>query len=177
MQEMVLDASATNDITEEAFARTPYDDYDELRVKLVDLIPSFDMRPKFNPRTSRYVFANAVHSIFDICWYTFARMIVDDAPPEKKPEEPTGGETVGENPVPPDAVPGTDVPVTEQPPASGSAVDLPAQAEDAIGTLPEQPAAEQPEQPQNELPVLLIAAALALICCVVFVRRKTKNQK
>ena len=100
--------------------------------------------------------------------------------PEKKPEEPTGGETVGENPVPPDAVPGTDVPVTEQPPSSGSAVDLPAQAEDAIGTLPEQPeqpAAEQPEQPQNELPVLLIAAALELICCVVFVRRKTKNQK
>ena len=42
------------------------------------------MRPKLNPRTKRYVFANAVHSIFDICWYTFARMVVDDAPPEKK---------------------------------------------------------------------------------------------
>ena len=87
LQEMLFDAAASNGASTKEFVRTPYDDYDELRAKLVDLIPSFDMRPKLNPRTKRYVFANAVHSIFDICWYTFARMVVDDAPPEKKTQD------------------------------------------------------------------------------------------
>jgi len=96
--------------------------------------------------------------------------------PEEKPEETTGGEMEKEDPVPPDAAPGATVPVEAPVSPSGSAADMPAQAEDAVAQLPEQPVTEQPtaEQPQNILPAILIAAAAVLICCVVVVRKKVK---
>ena len=96
--------------------------------------------------------------------------------PEEKPGETTGGEMEKEDPVPPDAAPGATVPVEAPVSPSGSAADMPAQAEDAVAQLPEQPVTEQPtaEQPQNILPAILIAAAAVLICCVVVVRKKVK---
>jgi len=84
LQEMMIDAKMQGQPLDNDIVRTPYDDYDELRAKLVDLIPSFQMRPKLHAKSNRYIFSADVHSIFDICWYTFARMVVDDAPPEKK---------------------------------------------------------------------------------------------
>lgn len=84
LQEMLIDAAAAGQPLEDEIVRTPFDDYDELRAKLVDLIPSFKMVPKLHSKSNRYIFSAEVHSIFDIAWYTFARMVVDDAPPEKK---------------------------------------------------------------------------------------------
>lgn len=66
------------------FAREPYDFYDELRDILIDIIPDFNMRLKVNPKTNQVVFSADVHSVFDICWYTLARKITEDEPPEKK---------------------------------------------------------------------------------------------
>lgn len=111
---------------------------------------------------------------------------------EQKPDEPVSGETEKETPTPPDALPGTEVPAPEQPPSSGNAVDLPAQAEDAVGSVPEPPAEKQPEpelpaevppktaqteSARNTLPVMLGAAAAVLLCCVVFVGIKAKKRK
>jgi hypothetical protein len=69
------------------FTREPFDYYEELRDQLMDMIPDFRMRLKVNLRNNHVVFAADVHSIFDICWYTLARMIVDFGPPEE------GGQT------------------------------------------------------------------------------------
>lgn len=66
------------------FACVPYDYYDELRDTLIDIIPDFNMRLKVNPKTNQVVFSADVHSVFDICWYTLARKITEDEPPEKK---------------------------------------------------------------------------------------------
>lgn len=84
LQEMIIDAKKQSHLLDDDIVRTPYDDYDELRAKLVDLIPSFQMRPKIHSKSNRYIFSADVHSIFDIAWYAFARMVVDDTPPEKK---------------------------------------------------------------------------------------------
>ncbi len=84
LQEMLIDAATAGQSLDDDIVRTPYDDYDELRSKLVDLIPSFKMRPKLHAKSNRYIFSADVHSIFDIAWYTFARMVVDDAPTERK---------------------------------------------------------------------------------------------
>ena len=65
------------------FAREPFDYYEELREQLMDMIPDFHMRLKINPRNNQVVFAADVHSVFDICWYTLARMLVDFGPPEE----------------------------------------------------------------------------------------------
>jgi hypothetical protein len=49
----------------------------------MDMIPDFHMRLKVNPRNNQAIFAADVHSIFDICWYTPACMIVDFGSPEE----------------------------------------------------------------------------------------------
>ena len=106
-----------------------------------------------------------------------------DKKPEQKPEEPTSGET--ETLAPPDAMPGVTVPADQPTSPSGSAVDLPVQAEDAVAQLPEPPAAEQPpeEQPEKQpgmTPVLLVGAAAVAVCCVcalLMSRRKVKREK
>jgi ssDNA-binding Zn-finger/Zn-ribbon topoisomerase 1 len=66
-----------------SFAREPFDYYEELRDILIDIIPDFHMRLKLNPKNNSVVFAADVHSVFDIAWYTLARMIVDFGPPEE----------------------------------------------------------------------------------------------
>jgi len=60
------------------FNHNPYDDYDELRSKLVEFIPDFRMRLKFNAASGRFDFSADIDSVFDIAWYTLARMISED---------------------------------------------------------------------------------------------------
>lgn len=82
---MQLDAEAAKDIEPyDDFARTPFDYYEELQEKMVDIMPDFRIRLKVNPRTKKMVFAADVHSVFDICWYTLARKMSEDVAPEDK---------------------------------------------------------------------------------------------
>lgn len=60
------------------FNNKPYDDYDELRKTLADFIPEFNMKLKLNSATKRYEFSADIDSVFDIAWYTLARMISED---------------------------------------------------------------------------------------------------
>ncbi len=66
------------------FAEEPYDNYGELLDKLIERIPDFNMRLKVNPKTNRIEFSADVNSVFDIAWFTLARMISEDPAPEKK---------------------------------------------------------------------------------------------
>lgn len=82
---MQLDAEAAKDIEPyDDFARTPFDYYEELQEKMVDIMPDFRIRLKVNPRTKKMVFAADVHSVFDICWYTLARKMSEVVAPEDK---------------------------------------------------------------------------------------------
>ena len=58
--------------------REPYDDFDELRETLIDCIPDFHLRLKLNHKSGKIVFAADVNSVFDIAWYTFARLLTED---------------------------------------------------------------------------------------------------
>ena len=58
--------------------REPYDDFDELRETLIDCIPDFRLRLKLDPKSEKIVFAADVDSVFDIAWYTFARLLTED---------------------------------------------------------------------------------------------------
>ena len=64
------------------FVEVPYDDYEELRDKLIDWLPDFKLRLKISPETNKPVLAAEVHSVFDIAWYTLAWMISEDPAPE-----------------------------------------------------------------------------------------------
>ena len=66
------------------FARVPYDDYEELYDAMLDILPSFSIRVRRNPKTQQTVFAAEVESVFDIAWLTLARKIADDVPAEEK---------------------------------------------------------------------------------------------
>ena len=82
---MQLDAEAAKDIEPyDDFACPPFDYYEELQEKMVDIMPDFRIRLKVNPRTRKVVFAADVHSVFDICWYTLARKMSEDVTPEDK---------------------------------------------------------------------------------------------
>jgi hypothetical protein len=75
------------------FNHNPFDDYDELMNTLVDFIPDFNMKLKFSPTTKRFEFSADVDSVFDIAWYTLARMISEDPALEnrnKQEERPEG---------------------------------------------------------------------------------------
>lgn len=86
--EMQADSKNTEPIhintKEEGFARVPYDDYEELRDKLIDMIPDFRMRLKVNRKRNRVVLAADIHSVFDIAWHTLARKICEDPMPRLK---------------------------------------------------------------------------------------------
>jgi len=69
------------------FNHNPYDDYDELRSKLVEFIPEFNMNLKLNPVTGRFDFSADIDSVFDIAWYTLARMISEDPALENRGNE------------------------------------------------------------------------------------------
>ena len=85
LKEMQLANEAMEDIEPyDGFARLPFDHYEELQEKMVDIMPDFRIRLKVNPRTRRMVFAADVHSVFDICWYTLARKMSEDVAPEDK---------------------------------------------------------------------------------------------
>ncbi len=75
------------------FASEPYDNYDELRNMLIERIPDFNMRLKINPKTNRIEFSADVNSVFDIAWFTLARLISEDPAPEdagQSEERPEG---------------------------------------------------------------------------------------
>ena len=76
------------------FNHSPYDDYDELRTKLVEFIPDFNMRLKFNSATGRFDFSADIDSVFDIAWYTLARMISEDPALENRQREETRPEGI-----------------------------------------------------------------------------------
>ena len=69
---------------DEGFARVPFDDYAELRDKLIDMIPNFHMRLKVNLKKTRVVLAADIHSVFDIAWFTLAKKICEDSMPNLK---------------------------------------------------------------------------------------------
>lgn len=82
---MQMDAAAADAVEpSDGFSRVVFDYYEELQEKLVDMIPDFRVRLKVNPKTRKMVFAADVHSVFDICWYTFARKLSEDVAPEDK---------------------------------------------------------------------------------------------
>ena len=82
---MQLDAEVTKDRQHhDGFVRVPFDYYEELQQKMVDMMPDFRVRLKVNPKTRKMVFAADVHSVFDICWYTLARKMSEDVAPEDK---------------------------------------------------------------------------------------------
>ena len=66
------------------FATTPYDDYDELRNALIDIIPEFTMKLKVDSRTNRLEFSTDINSVFDIAWLALARMLSEAPVPEDK---------------------------------------------------------------------------------------------
>ena len=59
------------------FTLDPIYEFYELRNKLLEMIPDFQMRLKVDPKTDKVVFAASVRSIFDIAWFTLARYMVD----------------------------------------------------------------------------------------------------
>ena len=81
---MQLDKEAAKDIEadDDDFVRVPFDYYEELQEKMVDIMPGFRVRLKGNPKTRKLAFAADDHFVFDICWYTLARKMSEDAAPE-----------------------------------------------------------------------------------------------
>jgi len=57
------------------------EDYDSLMDKLIDMFPDMRMRLKRNKDTGKIEYGADVLSVFDICWFAFARMVADVAPP------------------------------------------------------------------------------------------------
>lgn len=57
-----------------------YEDYKELTAKLLDLFPDFNMRLRTDSK-GKVLYAADVKSVFDIAWYTFARMVADVSAP------------------------------------------------------------------------------------------------
>jgi hypothetical protein len=85
---------ARTEIPDEIFTdKTSRKAYDELMNAFVDYIPNFNMKLKFSPVTNRFEFSADVNSVFDIAWYTLARMISEDPALEnrnKQDEQPEG---------------------------------------------------------------------------------------
>ena len=64
------------------FMQNPLKDLDYLHEALMSLFPEFRMKLRKDPDTKRITFAADIRSVFDICWYTLARMVADDTPKE-----------------------------------------------------------------------------------------------
>ena len=62
--------------------QNPLKDLDYLQEMLMSLFPEFKMKLQKDPKTKRIAFAAEINSVFDICWYTLARMVADDTPKE-----------------------------------------------------------------------------------------------
>lgn len=86
LAEMVADAEERNRKSREDitwFAAEPADYDEEILNTLIDIMPDFHMRLKRDPKNNQVVFAADVNSVFDIAWYTLARMITDFGPLEE----------------------------------------------------------------------------------------------
>ncbi len=59
-------------------------EYDSLMLNVMESIPDIRMRLQKNKKTGKIEMAADVQSVFDIAWYTFARMVADVAPPIDK---------------------------------------------------------------------------------------------
>ena len=57
------------------------EDYNDLILKVINMFPDFRMRLKLDKKTGKVMFGADVQSVFDICWYTFSRIVADVAPP------------------------------------------------------------------------------------------------
>ncbi len=57
------------------------EDYYDLIFNVIDMFPDFRMRLKLDKKTGKVMFGADVQSVFDICWYTFSRIVADVAPP------------------------------------------------------------------------------------------------
>ncbi|MBQ8541811.1 MAG: hypothetical protein IJ435_10130 [Clostridia bacterium] len=82
-REQMVESSDNGD-----FETDPYDDYTYLQRLLVECIPDFCLRLKVEPKSSRYKLYLDVKSVFDIAWYTFARMLTEEPEPYLKGDEP-----------------------------------------------------------------------------------------
>ena len=57
------------------------EDYDSRVFDLTEMFPDIRMRLKQNRKTHKIEMGAEVHSVFDIAWYAFARMVANVAPP------------------------------------------------------------------------------------------------
>lgn len=57
------------------------ENYNERVYDALELFPDFKMRVKQDPKTHKAEMVADIHSVFDIAWYAFARMVSDVAPP------------------------------------------------------------------------------------------------
>lgn len=57
------------------------ENYDNHILQVIDMFPDFRMRLKLDKKTSKVMYGADIQSVFDICWYTFSRMVADVAPP------------------------------------------------------------------------------------------------
>ena len=55
-------------------------EYDDLMLNVMEAIPDIRMRLQKNKKTGKIEMAADVQSVFDIAWYTFARLVADVAP-------------------------------------------------------------------------------------------------
>ena len=89
LKEMQMDIAAGKGRTYyDDFARVPFDYYEDLQEKIADMIPDFSIRLKIDPRTRKMVFAADIHSVFDICWLTFAKKLAEGPTPEEMSHDP-----------------------------------------------------------------------------------------
>lgn len=56
-------------------------DYRELAQILIGLFPEFKVGLQFENKTDKIGMYADIDSVFDICWYTFSRLVADIAPP------------------------------------------------------------------------------------------------
>jgi hypothetical protein len=56
-------------------------EYKDLLRNVLDMFPVIRWRLKMNPKSGKIEMGADVQSVFDIAWYTFARMVADVAPP------------------------------------------------------------------------------------------------
>ena len=66
---------------EEEYKAYILEEYNDLMFKVIDMFPDFRMRLKLDREKSKIMYGADIKSVFDICWYTFSRMVADVAPP------------------------------------------------------------------------------------------------
>jgi hypothetical protein len=56
-------------------------DYDTLIMQLIDMFSDFRMRLKLDKKTGKVMYDADVQPVFDMCWYTFSKILADVSPP------------------------------------------------------------------------------------------------